>query len=235
MLALICSLPTTSSYLPVRDECPRVTIECPDGVAASGVPLTFSANISGGDPTITYTFKWTVSAGTIMSGQDTSSITVDTTGLVGGAMTATVDVGGLPEPCVRSASCSLQLAYLCIFPRKVDEYGNLSPSDERARLDNFAVELKNDPESVGYIVSYAGRRAVANEARAERARSYLIGKHEVGAGRVVIIDGGHREERTIELWVLPHEAAAPSASPTVDPSEVITIRGGRAKSRTRRP
>ena len=154
-LALICSITMASSFLPVRDECPRVTVECPGGVVTIGVPLTFTANISGGDPAVTYTYKWTVSAGTITRGQDTSSITVDTTGLVGQPITATVDVGGFPEPCAESASCSSQLAYLCIFPRKVDEYGDLSRGDERARLDNFAIELKNDPDAVGYIVSYA--------------------------------------------------------------------------------
>ena len=237
IVTLICSLPVASPIaLPVPDQCPRVFLECPSGVVTIGVPLTFTANISGGDPAVTYTYQWTVSAGTITGGQNTGSITVDTTGLGGQPVEATVEIGGFPVPCDKKASCSSQLTYLCILPRKIDQYGDLSSGDEKARLDNFAAELKNDPDAVGYIISYAGRRARVNEAqaRAGRAKSYLTDKHGISAGRVVIIDGGYREDRTVELWALPRDASAPSVTPTVDPSEVITIKSGRQQPRTKR-
>jgi hypothetical protein len=232
--ALICGITTAApNAANARGDCPQVTVACPGVIVPVGVPITFSATVGGADPAVTYTFRWTVSAGTITSGQNTPSITVDTTGLGGMPVEATVEVGGFPEPCDKKASCSSQLAYNCIFPKKLDEYGALSPEDERARLDNFAAELKNDPEAVGYIVSYAGRRARVNEAQAwaARAKSYLTSMRDIGEGRVVIIDGGHREDRTIELWVLPEDASPPTPAPTVDPSEVITIKG----AGTRRP
>ena len=235
---LICSLSGgASTALSGRDECPRVTVECPGGIVSIGVPLTFTATISGGDPAVTYTYRWTVSAGAITSGQNTSSITVDTSGLGGQPVEATVEAGGFPGPCDKKASCSSQLAYICILPRKIDEYGDLSPGDEKARLDNFAAELKNDPDTTGYIISYAGRRARVNEAqsRATRAKNYLVSGHGIVAGRVVIIDGGYREDRTVELFVIPRDATAPAASPTVDPSEVITIKSGKPNSRPKRP
>ena len=41
-------------------------------------------------------------------------------------------------------------------PRKIDEYGNIRFNDEKARLDNFAIELQNDPTAQGYLVCYGG-------------------------------------------------------------------------------
>lgn len=238
IVTLFCSLPAASpASVPVPDECPSVTVECPGEIAFIGVPLTFAASISGGDPAVTYTYRWTVSAGTITSGQNTSLITVDTTGLGAQAVEATVEIGGFPDPCDNKASCSPRLAYVCILPLKIDAYGDLSPGDEKARLDNFAAELMNVPDSIGYIVSYAGRRARVGEARtrADRAKSYLTSKHGIDTGRVVVIDGGHRDERTVELYAFPRDARAPSASPTVDPSEVIIIKEGEAEPRVKRP
>ena len=208
--------------VPVPVACPTVDVSCPDtGVA--GTPVTFTANVSGGDPNVTPTFNWTVSAGTISSGQGTGSITVDTTGVTG-TITATVDVGGYDRTCTTSDSCTVS------FParpesRKIDEYGNIRFNDVKARLDNFAIELQNDPNAQGYIIAYGGRRGRAGEAqrRADRAKDYLVNTRGISADRIVTVDGGFREDLTVELWLVPSGATAPTASPTVDPSEVQTI------------
>jgi hypothetical protein len=203
--------------------CPTVTVSCPDtGVA--GTPVTFTANVSGGDSNVTPTFNWTVSAGTISSGQGTSSITVDTTGVTG-TITATVDVGGYDRSCSTSNSCTVS------FPthptsRKVDEYGNIKFNDEKARLDNYAIELQNDPTAQGYLVCYGGRTGRTGEAqrRCDRAKNYLVSTRGIDASRIVTVDGGYREELTVELWVVPSGATPPPNSPTVDPSEVKPTR-----------
>jgi hypothetical protein len=110
------------------------------------------------------------------------------------------------------------------FHSKIDDYGNIPFSDEKARLDNFAVALWEAPEMKGYIIAYGGRRARAGVAkeRAERAKNYLVTKRQIDAGRVVTIDGGFREELTVELHLADDEHP-PTASPTVDPSEVEVI------------
>jgi hypothetical protein len=203
--------------------CPTVTVSCPD-TGRAGTPVTFTANVSGGDTNVTPTFNWTVSAGTISSGQGTSSITVDTTGVTG-TITATVDVGGYDRSCSTSNSCTVS------FPaeqkaRKVDEYGNIKFNDEKARLDNYAIELQNDPTAQGYLVCYGGRTGRTGEAqrRCDRAKNYLVSTRGIDASRIVTVDGGYREELTVELWVVPSGATPPPNSPTVDPSEVKTTR-----------
>jgi len=65
--------------------------------------------------------------------------------------------------------------------RKIDEYGNITFADEKARLDNFAIELQRDAESMGHIIAYSGRLACPGEAqaRAVRAKKYLMEKHGI--------------------------------------------------------
>lgn len=120
--------------------------------------------------------------------------------------------------------------------RKFDEYFNIPFSDEKARLDNLATYLQREPDMKGYIIAYAGRRARADEAqaRAERAKNYLVNVRGVNAERVVTIDGGHREELEVDVYVLPRGVSAPTVTPTVDPSEVQTIKAGSAKNKSRR-
>ncbi|MGI8996064.1 MAG: hypothetical protein ACR2GW_05280, partial [Pyrinomonadaceae bacterium] len=106
------------------------------------------------------------------------------------------------------------------------EYGNIARNDVKARLDNFAIELQNDPGAQGYIIAYGGRRGPAGEAqtRADFAQNYLVNTRGIDAGRLVTVDGGFKEEATTELWVVPSGAPPPTASPTVDASEVQVIR-----------
>jgi hypothetical protein len=55
--------------------------------------------------------------------------------------------------------------------------------------------------------------------RAERAKDYLVNTRGIDAGRIVIIDGGCRAEVTVDLFVCPAGATAPTPDmgPAVDP------------------
>src|SRR5687767_10925665 len=56
-------------------------------------------------------------------------------------------------------SVRISLRPACGLLMKFDEHGDIRFSDEKARLDNFAIQLLNQKDSVGYIVVYAGQRA----------------------------------------------------------------------------
>jgi hypothetical protein len=115
--------------------------------------------------------------------------------------------------------------------RKFDEYGDVSFEDEKARLDNFAIELNSDPNAVGYLIVYGGRRAVKGIAktRALRAKNYLVTKRGLPSDRIVWVDGGYREDLNTEIHIAPRGATAPSASPSIDPSEVQFVKATKAK------
>jgi hypothetical protein len=182
--------------------CPTVTVDCPTGITEAGTPVTFTANVSGGAPGVTATYNWSVSAGTITSGQGTPSITVDTKGLGGQTVTGTVQVGGYPPECQTTASCSAQIGVTAVC-RKFDEYGNIAFNDEKARLDNFAIQLQNEPGSQGYIVAY-GSCAGEAQRRADRAKDYLVTTRGLDPGRITVVAADNCvAELTVELWVCP--------------------------------
>jgi hypothetical protein len=190
-----------------KPPCPTISVSCPSEVDQAA-PITFTASI-GGDMNVTY--NWTVSAGTISSGQGTSSITVDTAGIGGQSVTATVELGGLDPSCSRTASCTTSVKPPPQAPRKFDEYGNIKFNDEKARLDNYAIQLQNEPGSQGYIIAYGACEGEA-QARADRAKDYLVNTRGIEAARLVTVDGGCMSELKVELWVVPTGATAPTAS-----------------------
>jgi len=211
--------------------CPTVSVSCPSDVD-QGSPITFSASVSG-DMNVTY--NWSVSAGTISSGQGTSSITVDTAGLGGQTVTATVDLGGLDPSCSRTASCTTSIRAPNPPAVKFDEYGNIKFNDEKARLDNYAIQLQNQPGSQGYILAY-GSCAGEAQARADRAKDYLVNTRGIDAGRLVTIDGGCRSDLAVELWVVPTGATAPAAATDniISPCPECKRTAPRRRPRTRR-
>ncbi|HEY5838838.1 MAG TPA: hypothetical protein VIT19_07370 [Pyrinomonadaceae bacterium] len=188
--------------------CPTVGVTCPSDVD-EGQPATFTANFSQGTPTVSETYNWTVSSGTITSGQGTSSITVDTTGVGGGSVTATVEVGGVDPSCNRTASCTVQVRQR-VGPRKFDEYGNIRFNDEKARLDNYAIQLQNAPTDRATIIGYGACEGEGLN-RANRAKDYLVNTRGIDAGRIDTVDGGCRSELHVELWLVPSGATAPAA------------------------
>jgi hypothetical protein len=197
-----------------RPPCPTVSVSCPSSVP-QGSPITFTASVSG-DMNVTY--NWSISAGAISSGQGTSSITVDTATLGGQSVTATVELSGLDPSCSRTASCTTSVETPPASCRKFDEYADLRFNDEKARLDNLAIQLQQEPGTQAYYVIF-GSCDTEGAARSQRAVDYLVNNRGVDRGRVTVVDGGCRETLTVELWLCPTGAGAPTAtnSATVSP------------------
>jgi len=123
----------------------------------------------------------------------------------------------------------------CVADQWFDSYGELSWEQEKAHLDNFAIILQQDPNLIGNIIVYAGRRSCANEARdrALRAKKYVTETRGIQGSRIKWLDGGYREELTIILQPVPAGAPELTASPTLKPSEVRIIKN--CKLQTTKP
>jgi hypothetical protein len=183
-------------------------VSCPSDVNPNE-PITFTASVTSGEAGATWTYNWSVSAGTISSGQGTSTITVDTNGLAGQSVTATVSIGGADPSCTgTTASCTTSIKTPPQQPRKFDEYGNIRFNDEKARLDNFAIQLQNDPTATATIIVF-GSCAGEGQQRGDRAKDYLVNTRGIEAGRITVVDGGCRSDLTVQLWIVPSGAAAP--------------------------
>lgn len=100
---------------------------------------------------------------------------------------------------------------------KVTEYFPANQEIEMANLDDFTIRIQNDPDAVGHIIAYGGRKVRPGEAKAiiKRASSYLTRSRGVEAKRLVFVDGGLREKATVEVWIVPPGAEKPKPTPTV--------------------
>ncbi|MFL6227148.1 MAG: PKD domain-containing protein [Pyrinomonadaceae bacterium] len=221
----------------------------------STVNLTANASDPDGD-TLLYT--WSTTGGRITG--DGANVTWDLSGAAPGTYTANVEVDD-GCGCIAYSSTTVVVDRCnCVptpvpptpvptpvmtptpapppapTPTKFDQYGNIPRNDVKARLDNFANELQAQPGAQGYIIAYGGRKGVAGEAqrRADFAKDYLVNTRGVDAGRLVTLDGGFQEEASTELWIVPTGATPPTASPTVDASQVQTTKAPTRRRGSRR-
>ena len=107
--------------------------------------------------------------------------------------------------------------------RMIDQFGEIQWSDLMARLDNFAIELQNEPSSRGLVVAYAARHKFPGWPlrRAASALTYLKMTRGIEASRLSVVNGGLRDENQLELWVVP-----PSAESPVKPADVALSMAG---------
>ena len=225
---------------PIKSPCPYpVNVSAPSQVT-EGEIITYTADVAyNGTSPLNYT--WTVSPGNakLLSGAGTPTITVDSTGLAGQRITATlvVDDGSGDPICRQSSQAS---TFVPPTPprenpsRQFDVCCSCSFDDQKARLDNLAVDLQNDPSTTTYIIAYGGRTSRIGQADllGSRARDYLVTQRGIDQSRIVVVNGGFREEDCVELWIVPSGATTPQPTPTVQPGDVRPAptpgrRGGR--------
>jgi len=185
--------------------CGIVDVEGPSEVDP-GTPLVLKVKTTGNIHTTKPEFKWTLSAGEITAGQGTEEITVDTVGLGGLELVATVELSGAPTGCKGSVSRITRVN----LPPPVcglafDSYGDISAEDEEARLDNFAIQLSNVPLSSGQIIMSAGQETFKNETmeRLARTKSYLVNVRDIDPTRILTTDCGFTQELNIRFYVIP--------------------------------
>jgi hypothetical protein len=194
---------------PVRPVCPAVEVTCPTAIAMDQ-PLTFTSRYTGGTPGINAVYNWTVSAGTIMEGQGTDTIKVDTTGLAGQTIRASLSLGGYNLEC--AADCAVSIPVPKLTSRRFDEFPDISRNDEKARLDNFGIELQNDPTATAYVIVYPGKSVKRGEVQehAGRVVDYLVNSRGLDQHRIVTLVGPARNELYVELWITPRGATPPN-------------------------
>ncbi|MEP6947109.1 MAG: hypothetical protein ABJA02_14410, partial [Acidobacteriota bacterium] len=186
-------------------DCATLSVNGPGGVTNPGDTMTFTLNGARSN-----SVNWTVSAGTIEAGQGTSSITVRTTKEMGGGnVTATAELGGLDPTCNCQKSAS-ETAAVSAVPnaRMTDEFGAQKDDEVKARVDNFYIELNNDPNAKGYIVNYGTAKQISAR-KAQIMKAINFRKYD--ANRVVFVDGGDMGSGVnTKFWLVPAGAEPPT-------------------------
>lgn len=132
---------------------------------------------------------------------------------------------------------------------KIDEFNNIFCDDAKSRLDLVAITFQNNPASRIYMIYYTGklyRKYVFNKKlepykevflypRQDEAKmiilrwvNYLTRARGIAKEAIVLIDGGFREEHTLENWIVPNSAKPPKPTPTLTKKD-IKFRKGRAR------
>jgi len=211
-----------------KSPCPYpLNVSAPQQVT-EGEIITYTADVSyTGTAPLKYTWRVTPSSAKVISGLGTATLNVDSTGLGGQRITATLtaDDGSADPACAQTVQAVAIIAPVekkVIVAREFDECNNCTFDDQKARLDNLAVELQNDPSTRGYILAYGGRMSPMGQVDKlmSRARDYLVTQRGIDASRLVVVNGGFREEDSVELWLVPSGASAPLPTPTVQAGEV---------------
>lgn len=197
--------------LPTPPPCPPLSLDGPTNIIEPGQRATITAR-AGGSPVSNY--RWSVSCGTILSGDGTQAISVDTSTCEARSVTVnlTVEGGDFRPECTSSASTTYEVGQRP-GPIKFDEFTPISPknfNDDKARLDNFAIRLQQDQSTQAYIIAF-GTCGTEGTARAKRQRDYLISDGGVAANRITIIDGGCRDSLLFQFYIAPQGVPAPAA------------------------
>ncbi|MDQ3585266.1 MAG: hypothetical protein M3407_05785 [Acidobacteriota bacterium] len=216
--------------------CPQVTVSGPLYVWERGQPLQFSASVREERTQTKPSYRWTVSAGEMISGQDTTEITVRWPNSEYQQVKATVEVGGYASECNASASGTSPEKMISV-PFKFDEFGQITCEDIKARLDNFGISLQSHPEMRAHIIYYGGqyytdyreRRHLPTRGQAEAfgslLKNYLINVRGISPNKLVLVNGGFRSEWGAELWLAPSGASAPVPTPTIPANKIKYRRG----------
>jgi len=211
----------------VKSPCPYPVSLSVDAEVNEGEILTFAADTAySGNALLDYAWSLSPADAKILTNA-ANKITVDSTGLGGQRLTATLVVDdGSGDPVCRQTA---QASTLVRPPehhenpsRQFDVCHTCSFDDQKARLDNLAVELQNDPTTTTYVIAYGGRTSRIGQAGllGTRARDYLVRQRGIDQSRIVVLHGGFREEDSVELWMVPRGAIPPQPTPTVQAGDV---------------
>ena len=205
ILSIFFLLALVSAVSAQTSETCAIEIDGPSTVDA-GTPLVFKVKVTGKLPTATPEFRWYLSLGTILKGEGTDQIMIDTAGLGGQVLTATAQLTGAPAGCKNVASITTSINLPPPPSCSFDQYGDIEVKDEQARLDNFAIQILNLSPSRGLILMFAGKETFKGEAayRLQRAKSYLLNFRGLDSSRIIAVDCGFAPELTTILYVVPH-------------------------------
>lgn len=198
-----------SLSLYAQHSCPNIVVIAPPGLVLPGEPMVFTVNIQNADDENIKAYVWTVDKGKIIGGQGTPSIRVDTEGLRGQTITATLTLtlDDLLKDCGKTASDTGSIAEVP-QARLIERMQNPNCEYRQMLMDVFFTELNNNPNATGYIFTYGSPRTVAQTEKKIRAN---LKWRKYDESLIVFVNGGGRSKKpTIDYWLVPAGADIPT-------------------------
>ena len=198
------------------DSCRTISVVGPSGSVRVPEKMTFTGVVSGGGLD-RITFNWTISEGTIVTGQGTPVIQVELDHPTSAQtpVTATLQIGD-PNQMPSCPTISSETGIFIDLDRPTaklgDEFGTAGNDCEEgfARLDNFFVALSSNPAASGVIIIYTDERDPRSGLKRKRQLMSFIKQRKFDASRITLVDGPLRKNATTQFWLVPPGAADPS-------------------------
>ena len=192
--------------------CPTISLTGPTEAVHPGDPLVFTALVSGNQAGLTY--EWSLSAGSIESGQGTPSIMARSSSNMGGQdITASVTIGGIHAGCPASALVTAKIS----LPVQAVNIFSFTPNDNLTEsLYRLAAEVQNNPTTQLVIVAYRkeNEKPSIAEQRLVTYKEFLI-KRNINVGNIEWISSTTlRNEAKTELYFVPPGAEFPDVGET---------------------
>jgi hypothetical protein len=211
MKRIICISTAIFSLLFAQAQnCPGIVVESPSEITA-GDTLVFIAGTKGVEVHVTY--NWSISAGTIISGQGTAIIRVNTEGLGGQYVTATVELVGLPAKCISTASSSSEI----IPAAQLVVAGTFTNGQElKNAVQKFiaASGFKGaDNTGTGFIYLYKGANTTESALKAYKdAITSAFEYNKILPYQYKIADGGKKKLAFYEMYLVQPGGPEPKPS-----------------------
>lgn len=210
---LFACLLLTAAVTHSQEACPVISLTPSSSSLKEGESLSFSVNVNGkGD----FTFNWAISAGTIESGQGTSTITINTAGLANQTITATIEIGGMNRSCSSAKSYSVE-----VLPNPktkiiiAENYANpkMLTSHIDEAIDNLGLKNNISTDGTAFIYLYPGSATTAAELKAMKAVIVkTFDKRLVLPFMYKIANGPKHKKASYEIWSVPIGAEDPQPS-----------------------
>jgi hypothetical protein len=192
-------------------------VKGPDRVKEGAIVTLTAVDAMEGN-TLPLTFRWEISAGTILEGQGTNTITVDTAGMGGKTINAIVDVNdGMYKQCQQGKPFVTDIEPTIIerpYSRICDEFPEPKADELKARLENCSLSVLNLPDSELYIIIYPAPGKKGNEQATYNrlynlTYNYLVKNRKMDPSRVTIIKGPTMSNTRFKIWIFPAGAETP--------------------------
>lgn len=207
-----------SNTISTSRPCPyNVRVDGPEKVIEGDLITFVATNLVPATVPLTYRWKVSPESAVITSGLGTSSITVDTKGMGTQPITAELDVTDdvYGATCMQKNSVATGVDKIVKpEPFRFDMFESKSFDDDKARFDNYTIQVQSVPDSQAYIVMYQGTDAASVkrgdvDKLSKRALDYLVTNKGLDPSRIMITKWGTKEKTTYELWIVPPGAQPP--------------------------
>lgn len=190
-----------------NSNCPTISMTGPSAVPREGEHMTFSVRVDEKTKDLNLKYVWSVSQGKIVEGQGTTAITVEWK--IDFAVTATVEIKGLPEGCQNTDSETI--IYDPVPEAEfIDEFAFSDSKIDSTKFDKINTALNDDPSTQAYIIIYNdGKTSSAKIEQKEQQIRKIISEKNISPDRIIIVRGVEKEN-LIRFWLVPAGATPPT-------------------------